>query len=284
MYSTTTIIVGSEQCRRSFNPSLTSLITARTYCIIVDALLLPTIEPVITDNCHFAIVISNSRQLNHALTLIRQQVERDTERKILIAGCVSCKSERAAIRLIALKFAHCGIALSCDEEVSNDGRIESSNDSGKDNLNVRGRALTLFDCMLEEWSEDHEVWGNATWIAGNDLIIPPEWDSESKIRAVVEANELSFENDIQPLSTTTHMEVNDDDEKRRIDSVVNVGQWFASHVSWMESMNQMVVDEKEKEKMEKRRKEESIKKRSHPPPNPKVSADYFRRLLSSANK
>lgn len=67
---------------------------------------------------------------------------------------------------------------------------------------------------------DTSVWGEPSWGPDENLIVPPHWDSEGKVRAVLDAHGDSFERDVEPLLSSRHSSTSALDSERQGDKDV----------------------------------------------------------------
>lgn len=282
-------------------------------------------------------------------------------RGALIAGCVTCRHQRAAIRMLALRAPFpCGITIShlaatenadttadvtpehtidvdVDDHDENEDENEVDNDDIEDDATATAiagigsgtgsdpsshnrrddRALTIFRAVVARWNEesatadglgggagrvtnrsssdgangivretkatsattirshgyvDTSVWGEPSWGPDENLIVPPHWDSEGKVRAVLDAHGDSLEQDIGPLLSSRHSSTTSapDSERQGSKEVQNqaqqqtgpkaaqttnnnnkqrattmktttaaAGDWLKKHAGWIDRMTSM---------------------------------------------
>lgn len=147
-----------------------------------------------------------------------------------------------------------------------------------------------------EWDEKL-VWGDAVWAAGphDDLIIPPNWDSVDKIRAVVDATSIGqFDSDVERRVESLLEQARKDaqpapsleeEEKDRMSEVnkdkkESASDWLDGHAAWLDEMDRKPLKCPQSSEDALKQKKKERKNHADIP----VSSEFFQRLLSSPLK
>lgn len=200
--------------------------------------------------------------------------------RILIAGCVPALKDRCAVRLLALHMGGVGVLLS---QANDANRSEPWGDSKKSPT-----ANAIFHNILASWSSGDDertldAWGDAHWSQETDVIIPPGWDSISKVRAVADAFGVPFSPIVEKgmlqssadestaASNTSEPKVLPDQEHEN-----SFQTWRKKHTQWISLMN---------EKLQKGISPKDDRAAAHSSSNRnddrRGDGDFFQRLLTS---
>lgn len=277
MSSIKVVISGTEQARTNFDSSFDKVFQTCKFGLVVDTVLLPSVAADL--ELRYLIIISSADELRNALSSIflkgADNEENDGSNKnakserFLITGCVASAQERMAIRLLVLRTTHCGICLTQERS------------ENKDENSDRGRQIV--DQIISNWNTEpkevtstNTIWGDASWAPEKELIIPPKWDSEGKIYAVIEAN--GFEKNIieESAKLTNKNEVLAGDIPETTDQhhknvPPNAQEWLRRHDQWLEKMAHYQLHETDEGDGDARGSENESAEH----------ANYFQRLLST---
>lgn len=300
---TLTIISGREQSRCDFDPSYGGVLSARQSALIMDVALLSS--AIQDKRQRLVIVVSCAEELNTAFSQAEknefwksENIENDwrNPQRILITGYVPAELDRVNIRLTAIRRYHCGIAVTTQKWNEEMGLGKS-----------RGRVRHLVDRILNAWDvgqteEIEKIWGDPCWAPGEDMIIPPEWDSKGKIIAVTDAAGIKLDENEQATSVVSNIEgtgteqtLSSDRELDKNEQYTSAAssseaagtfqqtsevddsgfsslqEWLARHRQWLSQMEQPLSQDSEGETSS----DES------PDDDSTESNNFFKRLLSS---
>lgn len=184
-----TFIVGTEEARKTFNPSYTGILAPVDTALTCDILALQALHS--RDNWQWVVIVETAAELRE----ISAHIESPNPNRIVIAVVSRDGKEQCAIRSAALNYLG-GMGL-----VIPTGSGEKT-----------GRAVQLVQRLLHAWGQgsldmtnsDHapllRIWGEPSLSSAVDVIIPPGWDSEGKIRAVADAAGWDFDEIIRDSS------------------------------------------------------------------------------------
>lgn len=195
-----TVVTGSLASRARLDRTLDGVVQWRTNVLIVDAALFAHVRRSVGQR--YILIGSTGTEIGQLISYLNGLENGRDE--LIIAGRTSDRHERALIRMHALRAGSCGVLIAKDEDNDVDMRVDGKAES----------ALQKLQKVLQIWSRDghgtvgsdgvdgidwsdgtllNDVWvGESQWENHEDVIIPPGWDSETKIRAVVEASGASF--------------------------------------------------------------------------------------------
>lgn len=320
-YTPPTIITGRLQSRIDFHPSLYGVLRSRPDALIVDIALLPSVAKPAEGPRRRRIVIiaSTPAELTSGLRVIEpllcpaslaatNHAEGSNNRSydLMVAGRVTQRIERAAIRLVALTFAHCGVVLAVNAvagSMQNAAECWSGVGGRTPDTNL-GRAWQMFERIVALWAADvdearvRDVWGESQWALDQDNIIVPNWDSEPKIRAVVDAAELSFDAvvaltdisqqpDVEDAACEDDIDVGVDATNAADASAVTVSstllQWHGCHNAWLGKMAHKLNTRDANEQVDAPR-HDATQGGTRDATAFSANEDFFQRLLSSSTR
>lgn len=165
-----TIIVGTNESRTAFSETLEGVLHTIPNAIICDLHILNSIQR--QPDWRYIAVVSSAAEL-YTITKAVQTVAPIHSTNFVVLGVNCDLKQGVALRTAALN------------ELDTPGLILVQEENG--------RAQQVFKDILHTWRESTDdnsvlpVWGEASLARAKDMIIPPKWDSEGKIRAVVDA-------------------------------------------------------------------------------------------------
>lgn len=272
---TLTVVSGTELARCEFNPSFSGVLKARQSALVVDSALLTS--AIQDGRQRLVIVISSADELHSVLSAVEKNEiwynKNDSnlsekKHQILITGYVPSEQDRVIIRLMALGKYHCGLAIS-NQKWNEEMAVGRSG----------GRARQMVERILSHWDTNrtegvNEIWGDPSWTPGEDMIIPPGWDSEAKISALMDANGLNIDHaqhaSVTPNATTT-------DTAQHLSKIEgqsefpSIEEWQTRHRQWLSRMERAPSQSAEDSEI----CDESTNNDNS------VSTDFFKHLLSS---
>lgn len=202
-----TIIVGTHHARKAFDPELAALIQTKYNTIVVDIHVLSSIRR--ATDWRYVAIVSSAAELYTIVREIRHNGKIDPVR-FLIIGITHSLAEGVSIRLSALKELDAVGVILVEEE--------------------SGRGRQIFQEVISLWGTNSEkdlslsVWGDPSLSSKKDVIIPPQWDSEGKIRAVVDAAGGDYDTILEASTWGQEVlppavELNDEDTERQLEEL-----------------------------------------------------------------
>lgn len=169
-----TIITGTERARTAFDPNLRGALLVHEQCIVVDLSLLDTLPQHKT--ARLIAVVNNAAEL-YTATLHKPHH---------VAVVAVCNLEES------IRIRHAAL-----HDLSSPGLIIVRNNS---------RAKDVFARIVRAWrahDAEETAWGDAVFAEESDIIIPPGWDSDGKISAVIDAAGLALNQILEDSSWGT---------------------------------------------------------------------------------
>lgn len=287
------VITGTADSRNKLDSSFDKVVQARPCMLIVDAALFARVAG--TASQRYVLVGSTGLEIASVLAHLDEE-KRWTRHDLVIAGCTSDRLQCALIRLLALQFGRgCAVLVARAPEAAGAGRVYDE-DRGHAESAVR-----KLDAVLHAWSgedggdggggggqaggaEGGDVWtGDVQWGHDDDIVIAPGWDSDAKVRAVVEAGGLLFDRVTQEAAQIMQTARNAGTTRERPGEGkadgdggggrdgVRVKSWLSQHAQWKKKMElQRSTQVDEKGSKARARSQQAIP----------VQGNYFQRLLA----
>ncbi|CAN8062554.1 unnamed protein product [Agarophyton chilense] len=185
-----TIIVGTNEARKAFSKELEGLLLSREHAVVSDLHILSSFYQ--RPDWRYIAIVSTASELYTIVKQVRT-VSKIHATNFVVIG-VQCDLARGvSLRAAVLKELDAAGVILMEE---NDGRGQK-----------------VFEEVLRIWRESKvdetmlSAWGEASLASAKDVIIPPRWDSEGKIRAVVDAAGESYETLVEASSWGTEVEL-----------------------------------------------------------------------------
>lgn len=230
-----TFIVGTENARSTFSAAYSGLLKRADSALTCD---IPTFRLLHKlPNWRWVAVVESAAELR----AISTHIESPKPSTLVVAIVSADDRERCALRAAALN------------ELGGVGVVVATGTGEK-----AGRALQVVQRVLQAWSHAaaenanmdeaaiHRVWGEPSLTSAGDFVIPPSWDSEGKIRAVVDAAGLDYEEIIRESSWNEPpqefediaipvLRAEEEEERRKMGKEMQRKD-FEEHDTWLSSL------------------------------------------------
>ena len=255
------VIVGTHAARTKFLPELHHALHVHEKCLLVDIHVLPAMYHHPT--WRYIAIVSNASEL-YTFSTVRP----DLGDRLVIFAVPQTLTDAVSIRLAAVKHLHTpGVII----------------------INQGTRAKTLFYDLIRVWRAKSDnaalqnVWGEPAFEQKYDIVLPPHWDNEAKIQAVIDAYNLRLD-DTNAVSgwgtllSPPHFPVHVDSEEMRADADRKQRAFIQDHNAWLKNLSNNSTSDN---KAHVDSKGASVEKTSsaHSP----AKADFFQRLLARGN-
>lgn len=236
-----TFIIGTEKARSIFSASYSGLLRRADSALTCD---IPTFRLLHKlPNWRWVAVVESAAELRAITT----HIESPNPSTLIVAIVSADDHEQCALRAAALN------------ELGGVGVVVATGADDK-----AGRAVQVVQRVLQTWSHAattnahtdeavvRRVWGEPSLTAAGDFIIPPLWDSEGKIRAVVDAAGLDYEEIIResswnkPPQESEEVDIPilrpEEEEERRKMAKEMQEKDFEEHDAWLKSLEDKLSD------------------------------------------
>lgn len=230
-----TFIVGTEAARHAFNPAFSGHFRATHSALTCDSAALPALRA--RPEWRWVLVVQNAAELQKMLTdLAAVSAAPD---RLLVAAVAAEVWDVVAIRKLALQYAGPGVVVKGAEKGV--GRA----------LDVAERVLAVWSAAAKrdaepEPSDLRRAWGDPAFKSGADVVIPPGWDSEGKIRAVADATGIDYDTaapdqrvEGQPDAPVPMAALDGDEERERARD--SKRKWVEEQEKWLAQFGQRLA-------------------------------------------
>ncbi|KAI0565891.1 hypothetical protein FGB62_13g135 [Gracilaria domingensis] len=184
-----TIIVGTNDARKIFCDDMDGVLLTRENALVCDLHILNSLRR--QPDWRYVAIVSSASELYTIAEKVRT-VSKIHSVNFVVIGVQCDLAQGVSLRTAALKELDAvGVILVVESD---------------------GRGQKVFQDVLRVWREHKEdesmlsAWGEPSLVSTKDVIIPPRWDSEGKIRAVVDAAGENYEAISEASSWGTEIE------------------------------------------------------------------------------
>lgn len=208
------LITGPSAARRALHRTHGALLAAVPHALVADA---QAIAPYLPHAKHWrhVLVIASPADIPISLAAIPSAFLSD----VILAGVLTSAQHRIIARIVAIRaLSNSAVLLAryADEDNDKDGNVKRYEEesaqvskpvvSSTEGLSSRAREAlkavlkTWAQCLLNaddatvvEMPDLVAAIGEPAWVDGDDVVLPPAWDSLEKVRAMADAHMLDFE-------------------------------------------------------------------------------------------
>lgn len=266
-----TIIVGAETSREAFDPALSGVLHIYQKALTLDLHILSALHH--TPDTRYIAVVTTAAEL---YTIVQQIPESDNlHQRFAIVAIATTLQESVALRVAALRHLHgVGVAIAAND----------------------GRAKGVFHNILKQWREgepdtmtEQNVWGDANLTSATDVIIPPGWDSEGKIRAVVDAAGEDFDAVVNASSWGSvvprpDIELLDAkvEEEQRVCAAETKAAFEIELEKWMQGLHSIAKSDNKEAALRDKNNNTTKASSQQPQQQASTQSDFFQKLLAGS--
>lgn len=283
-----TFIVGTAAARKAFNPSYEGILAPVDAALTCDIQTLQALHS--RPNWHWVVIVQSAAEL----CVISTHIQSPDPSRVVVA--VVCEDEKE----------HCAIR---DAALNHLGGVGVVIPGGK----TSGRATQLVQRLLHAWAQAQNsldsankyqatlsrIWGEPSLSSTAEVIIPPSWDSEGKIRAVIDAagwdydeimRESSWNSPAIPGEDSVLPTMTEAQAKVKFgEAAAKMKEDMAKEEAWLKSLEERIARHEQTQKAAIEQSgnppggNASTKTKADAPPETEESApakaDFFQRLL-----